>query len=233
MRDWKSEVRRRLIERRVDPTLHASVLEELSQHLEDRYRSLLAQGVETADAEASVLRELDDDETLRSATRAVDPLTHELRHLERRYSPATVPGRPARLAIAATWARDLRYAARGLRKSPAFTAIAVLTLALGVGVNTAIFSVVNAVMLRPLPFGSPDRLVRLYESNLERGWPEFSASDPNFLDWRAQATSWDALAATTGQQLIDHLGQRRRSGALDSRDAGVSRRPRHRAGARP
>jgi putative ABC transport system permease protein len=90
---------------------------------------------------------------------------------------------------------DVRYAGRALRRSPGFTAVAVLTLALGVGVNTAIFSVVNAVMLRPLPFSHPDRLVRIYESNPERGWPEFSASDPNFLDWHAQATSWEALAA--------------------------------------
>jgi putative ABC transport system permease protein len=91
--------------------------------------------------------------------------------------------------------RDLRYAARALLRSPMFTTAAVLTIALGVGVNTAIFSVVNAVMLQPLPFGDPERLVRIHESNPERGWPEFSASDPNFLDWRAQATSWDALAA--------------------------------------
>jgi putative ABC transport system permease protein len=198
MRDWKAEVRRRLIERRVDPTLHTSVLEELSQHLDDRYRSLLAGGLDEATADASVLRELDDDEALRSAARTNDALTRELRLLEQRHSPAAVPGRPAPLTVAATWARDFRYAARGLRRSPAFTAIAVLTLALGVGVNTAIFSVVNAVMLRPLPFGSPERLVRLYESNPERNWPEFSVSDPNFLDWRGQATSWDALAATTG-----------------------------------
>jgi len=91
--------------------------------------------------------------------------------------------------------RDLRHAVRALRRNPMFTAAAVLTLALGVGVNTAIFSVVNAVMLQPLPFTDPDRLVRLYESNPERGWPEFSVSDPNFLDWHAQTTSWEALAA--------------------------------------
>jgi putative ABC transport system permease protein len=91
--------------------------------------------------------------------------------------------------------RDLRHAVRALQRNPVFTAAAVLTLALGIGVNTAIFSVVNAVILRPLPFGDPDRLVRIYESNPERGWPEFSASDPNFLDWHAQATSWEALAA--------------------------------------
>ena len=91
--------------------------------------------------------------------------------------------------------QDACGAGRALRRSPGFTSVAVLTLALGVGVNTAIFSVVNAAMVRPLPFGDPDRLVRIYESNQERGWPEFSASDPNFLDWRAQARSWEALAA--------------------------------------
>jgi putative ABC transport system permease protein len=91
--------------------------------------------------------------------------------------------------------QDVRHAGRALRRNRGFAFVAVLTLALGVGVNTAIFSVVNAVMLRPLPFGSPNRLVRIYESNAERGWLEFSASDPNFLDWRAQAVSWEALAA--------------------------------------
>ena len=103
------------------------------------------------------------------------------------------PGAVVRLAE--RMFQDLRYAVRTLRRNPMFAVAAVLTLALGVGVNTAIFSVVNAVMLRPLPFGDPDRLVRIYESNPERGWPEFSASDPNFLDWHAQATSWEALAA--------------------------------------
>jgi putative ABC transport system permease protein len=75
--------------------------------------------------------------------------------------------------------------------------VAAITLALGVGVNSTIFSVINAVMLRPLSYGHPERLVRIYESNPERGWPQFSASHPNFLDWRAQTTSWQALAATT------------------------------------
>ena len=80
--------------------------------------------------------------------------------------------------------QDLRYAARALRKSPGFTAVAALTLALGVGANTAIFSVVNTVMLRPLPFAEPDELVRIWESNVERGWPTFAVSHPNFLDFR-------------------------------------------------
>ena len=88
-----------------------------------------------------------------------------------------------------------RYAMRSLVKSPLFTAVAAITLALGVGANAAIFSIVNTVMLRPLPFAEPDRLVRIWESNVERGWPTFATSHPNFLDWQAQARSFDSLAA--------------------------------------
>ncbi len=93
--------------------------------------------------------------------------------------------------------QDLRYGARMLLKSPGFTLIVLLTLSLGIGANTAIFSVVNTVMLRQLPFPNPDRLVRLNESNPERGWPTFSVSHPNFLDWRARNQTFEALAATS------------------------------------
>lgn len=91
--------------------------------------------------------------------------------------------------------QDLRYALRSLRKNPGFTAIAALTLALGVGSTTAIFSVINTVMLRPLPLPEPDRLVRILESNVERGWSTFGVSHPNFLDWRSQAGSFESMAA--------------------------------------
>ncbi len=94
-----------------------------------------------------------------------------------------------------SWPQDVRYAARSLRKSPGFTFAAATTLALGVGANTAIFSVVNAVMLRPLPFSNPGQLVRIWESNVERGWSTFGVSNPNFLDWRAHAKSFQAMAA--------------------------------------
>src|SRR3954451_3993715 len=94
-----------------------------------------------------------------------------------------------------SWWQDVRYAARSLRKSPGFTLVAAVTLALGVGANTAIFSVVNAVMLRPLPFSNPGQLASIWESNVERGWPTFATSHPNFLDWRAQARSFQAMAA--------------------------------------
>ncbi|HEV2663341.1 MAG TPA: ABC transporter permease [Blastocatellia bacterium] len=91
--------------------------------------------------------------------------------------------------------QDLRFGVRMLLKHPGFTLIAVITLALGIGANTAIFSVVNAVVLRPLPYPEPERLIRLWESNPGRGWPEFSASAPNFADWRKQQTVFEQLAA--------------------------------------
>src|SRR5712675_678056 len=91
--------------------------------------------------------------------------------------------------------QDLRYGGRSLRKSPGFTAVAVLTLALGIGANTAIFSVVNGVLLRPLPFPSADRLVMIREDNPEKEMIGMTASPPNFLDWRAQSRSFTELAA--------------------------------------
>jgi putative ABC transport system permease protein len=96
-----------------------------------------------------------------------------------------------------SWLQDVRYAARSLRKSPGFTFVAAMTLALGVGANAAIFSVVNTVMLRPLPFADPDGLIRIWESEVERGRPTFAVSHPNFLDFRAQATSVQSMAATS------------------------------------
>ncbi len=88
-------------------------------------------------------------------------------------------------------AQDLRYAARTLLKNPGFSLVAVLMLALGIGANTAIFSIVNAVLLRPLPYPNPDRIVVLHETS-RGGWGSVSA--PNYLDWKAQSSSFDSMA---------------------------------------
>ena len=88
--------------------------------------------------------------------------------------------------------QDLRFGARMLLKKPSFTLIAVATLALGIGANTAIFSVVNALLLRPLPFAEAERLVLLSETS--PGTPRNSASYLNYEDWRARAQSFEGMA---------------------------------------
>jgi predicted permease len=90
--------------------------------------------------------------------------------------------------------QDLRYGARMLLKTPGFTFVAVLTLALGIGANTAIFSLVNAVLLRPLPYQDPDRLAMLWTDDPKRNIREEGTSYPNFLDWRSQNQSFTDLA---------------------------------------
>jgi predicted permease len=92
--------------------------------------------------------------------------------------------------------QDIRYALRTMLRAPGFTAVAVITLALGIGANTAIFSIVNAVLLRQLPYDRPDRLVSILESNPRRGLPVTAVSPANFLDWRRQSTAFSAMAAT-------------------------------------
>ena len=95
---------------------------------------------------------------------------------------------------------DLRYALRQLVKAPSFTIVAILTLALGIGACTAIFSVVKTVLLSPLDYPDPDRLVIIRETNLPQ-FPEFSVSPPNFIDWQKQAKSYEYLAATASATL--------------------------------
>ncbi|HSE98826.1 MAG TPA: ABC transporter permease, partial [Blastocatellia bacterium] len=91
--------------------------------------------------------------------------------------------------------QDLRYAARMLRKNPGFTLIAVFTLALGIGANTAIFSVVHAFLLRPLPYEAPQHLAMVWESVKRQGDFNNTVAPSNFIDWREQGTSFDDMAA--------------------------------------
>jgi len=95
-----------------------------------------------------------------------------------------------------TFWQDLRYGARMLVKKPGFTLIAVLTLALGIGANTAIFSVVNAVLLRPLPFQDPEKLVIVWEDATFAGFPRNTPAPANYVDWKTQNQSFADMAAS-------------------------------------
>jgi putative ABC transport system permease protein len=100
-----------------------------------------------------------------------------------------------------TFLQDTRYAFRMLRKNPGFTAVAVLTLALGIGANTAIFSVVYAVLLKPLPYTNPNQLFTAFQANKQQGIAETGCSYLNFEEWRAQNHVFSELAGAVGHQL--------------------------------
>jgi putative ABC transport system permease protein len=94
--------------------------------------------------------------------------------------------------------QDLRYALRTLRKDPGFTTVAILTLALGIGANTAIFSVIYTVLLRPLPYHDPDRLVMLGERSPAKGFDQEKVSGPDFIDWQRQNRVFESMAFWPG-----------------------------------
>jgi putative ABC transport system permease protein len=99
--------------------------------------------------------------------------------------------------------QDIRYAVRSLLARPAFTVVAAMTLALGIGANSAIFSVVNAVLLKPLPYREPDRIVQFWETNPLKGWTQASVAPANFFDWEQQSSSFEEMAAYMGSDTKD------------------------------
>src|SRR5712691_1912483 len=101
--------------------------------------------------------------------------------------------------------QDLRYGLRMLAKNPGFTAVVVITLALGIGANTAIFSVVNRVLLRPLPYRNPSRLIMLWETYQQ--FPRVWASVPNLIDWREQNHVFDTIGAYRLSSEFTVIGQ--------------------------
>ncbi len=184
MPDWKQEIRRRLADLQLAPAREAAIVEELAQHLDDCYAELLAGGAAPAEAHQQTLAELSGSELL----------ALELRRVERQVAPEPIAlGTNRRTNMIADLWQDLRYGARMLRKQPGFTLIAALTLSLGIGANTAIFSLVNTVLLRPLPVAQPDRVVEV--TPLREGEDIGAISYPFYKDLRDQNEALDGLAA--------------------------------------
>ena len=151
MPDWKPHIRSRLASLRLSPTRENEIIEELSQHLEDRWRELVAGGASEDEATELAL----------AGFREGNLLARHLAPLRQAHAPEPItPGAPAGRLLGDLW-QDLRYAARMLRKQPTFALAAVLTLALGIGANTAIFSLLKSVMKSTLPVRDPQELVIL------------------------------------------------------------------------
>jgi len=111
--------------------------------------------------------------------------------------------------------QDIRYSARALLKHPGFTAVAAIALAPGIGANTAIFSVINSMLLRPLPFSEPDRLLQIREANFKRGRTEMPAAYPNFADWRDQKNAFESNAISTGPRKRTSIKRNDELGSVD------------------
>ncbi|HVF91699.1 MAG TPA: ABC transporter permease, partial [Blastocatellia bacterium] len=154
------------------------------QHLEDRYEELLAGGATDEEAYHAALAEL----------REGDSLAHELALVEAKApsEPSTIGGRRASM-IGGAW-QDIRSSIRMLRKNPGFTVVAVLTLALGIGANTAIFSVINGVLLNPLPYKEPEKIMTVWQDNTTQAIQE-DVSPANFLDYKELNQVFEGMAA--------------------------------------
>src|SRR5262245_10205225 len=181
---WKSEIRIRLAGLRLAPTREAAIVEELAQYLEDYYAELLTGGATEAEAYRQTLTELSGSELL----------ARELRRMERPNNPEPVVfGTNRRTNMIADLWQDLRFGARTLLKNPSFTLIAVATLSLGIGANTAIFSVLYGVLLKSLPYSDPDPIVSVWQTIPTSGLYQVGFSEAQLARLRAGNQSFQRL----------------------------------------
>src|SRR5262245_10351448 len=185
MPDWEPEIQKQLSGLKLQAARELEIVEEVSQHLDDRYAELLNRGASEEEARRLTLAEMS----------SGNFFAQELKRTERQICREPVALGLGKTNHMESFFHDLRHAGRMLRKNPGFTAVAVLTLALGIGVNTAMFSVLNAMLLRPLPYPGSERLVRVYRTSPQsQSWAH---SVPNFLDYQARNTVFDQMAAFT------------------------------------
>jgi predicted permease len=181
--EWRGEIKQRLADLQLAPAREAAIIEELVQHLEDHYAELRASGATPEEAYRAALAEVSDSEMLQQ----------ELRRVERQTGrePIMLGANQRSNMLTDLW-QDLRFGARMLMKNPGFTLIAVITLALGIGANTAFFTFFNTFLLKPLPLKDPDALVKL-EARDQRNGRSIIFSYRDYLDYRERNTVLDGL----------------------------------------
>jgi putative ABC transport system permease protein len=200
MPSWTRELESRLASLRLHPAREREIIEELSEHLELRYAELRDQGVDEAEALRLVRAELLDNKALAEFMR---PLRQA-----RALSPPVPVGAPRRESIGGgrrmsvidffdSVGRDLRHALRSLRRRPGFASAAVLTLALGIGATTAIFSVVYAVVIKPLPYPNAGELVRIRHTAPGLGADDMVSSTNMYLTYEQENRAFAALGLWT------------------------------------
>jgi predicted permease len=196
MPDWKPEIKQRLAGVNLAPAREAAIVEELAQHLDDCYAELLAGGATPAEAYQQTLVELSGSELL----------ALELQRVERQVAPEPIVlGTTRRTNMIADLWQDLRYGARMLWNSRGFTAVAVLSLALGIGATTTVFSLANAVLLRPLPVKDAETLVSVNKPDPNSSGIH-AISYPDYLDYRSRNEVFSDLLVWTEASLSLNLG---------------------------
>ena len=186
MSDWRDAIARRLDGLRLPPAREAEVVEELSQHLDDRYRELRSGGASESTARREALSELDDVDLVRELTgveaRAIEPLP---------LGSSTASG-----LLSGLW-HDIRFGARLLVKERGASFVIVTTLALAIAANAIVFGIADLVLFRPLPLGNEKRMVTIYGADPQVSHDRQRVSVVDYLEIKAQSTTFEDVVATT------------------------------------
>ena len=206
-RDWARHVRSRLSSLRLSPAREHEIVEELSHHLEDRRRELVGGGTQEDDATRLALAEF----------REGNLLARQMAPLQQAQVPAAItPGAPAGYGLRGV-SHDLRYAMRTLRRQPVFSVTAVLTLALGIGPTTAMFSVVNGVVIKPLPYPESENVMTVGVSAVfgNERTPTFPLAPRMFASYAQNGQSFQEFGLfTPAEATVTGLGSPERTNTM-------------------